>query len=394
MTQQVLTHTDLRNQFSETRKRTESLCADLAHEDFSCQPIPDVSPPKWHLAHSTWFFEQFVLTGFDANYKVFNDDYAYLFNSYYNHAGTRVNRHDRGMMTRPTVAEVMKYRSYVTEHVEHLITNQSNNSRLKEIVEIGINHEQQHQELLVYDIKYILGSQPTYPKFKPVITPANIEQSQKFIRIEEGVYDIGYKGNGFCFDNEIPRHKVYNTASDISSRLVSNREYLDFVNAGGYENFDLWHAEGWDFINSQEITAPLYWEILNGEWHSYDFQGLQRLKLDAPVMHISYFEAFAYAEWKNMRLPTEFEWEIAAPNLNWGQLWEWTASAYLPYPGFQKAPGALGEYNGKFMVNQHVLRGASVATASGHKRATYRNFFAPACRWMYSGLRLAKKLEQ
>ncbi|MCB0447713.1 MAG: ergothioneine biosynthesis protein EgtB, partial [Gelidibacter sp.] len=346
-----------KEKFLTTRTQTETICSHLATEDFSVQPAVFVSPPKWHLAHTTWFFEQFVLVKFDLEYKIYNDDFAYLFNSYYNNAGERVLRPNRGLMTRPTVKEVMDYRAYVTKNVVQLLEKDTN-KELLEIVEIGINHEQQHQELLAYDIKYILGNQPTFPVIKNNFNLEEEIQQQQFITIEEGVYNIGHLGNDFCFDNELGAHKVYIQPFQISNKLVTNKEYIEFIEAGGYNNFNLWHADGWDFIQNNNIEAPLYWHKVKGVWHYYTYNGFTPVEANKPVNHISFFEAYAFAEWKNMRLSTEFEWEVASKHFNWGQLWEWTNSAYLPYPNFTKAPGALGEYNGKFMVNQHVLRGA------------------------------------
>jgi ergothioneine biosynthesis protein EgtB len=379
----------IHERFISTRQATETICKPLAVEDYSVQPNADVSPPKWHLAHSTWFFEQFVLRDFDSTYKVYSEDFAYLFNSYYNNAGERVLRPNRGLMTRPTVEEVYNYRKHVTESVEKLMS-ENTSKELLELIEVGINHEQQHQELLAYDIKYILGNQPTFPVYDGTFTQQKEEQTEGWIDIQEGVYTIGHQNDSFCFDNELGVHKVYLHDAQISSKLVTNAEYVEFIEAGGYKDFNLWHAEGWDFINKNELSAPLYWHNVNGEWHYYDFKGLSKVDPGLPVMHVSYYEAFAFAEWKKMRLPTEFEWEIVADKLNWGQVWEWTGSAYLPYPNFTKAPGALGEYNGKFMVSLHVLRGASIGTAEGHSRKTYRNFFHPSSRWQFAGIRLAK----
>lgn len=381
--------TALITKFKITRNATEEICKPLEIEDYSVQPIVDVSPPKWHLAHSTWFFEQFVLKAFKKGYTVFNDDFAYLFNSYYNNAGERVLRPNRGLMTRPTVKEVYAYRKFVTQNVIDLLTENSSESLL-ELLEIGINHEQQHQELLAYDIKYILGHQPTFPKYDAHFVLSEAQEKQEFISIEEGVYEIGHKRNDFCFDNELGVHKVYIHPFEISNQLITNKAYLEFIEAGGYQDFNLWHAEGWDFINNNNIKAPLYWHFTNGKWHYYNCNGLEAIKLNEPVMHISYYEAFAFAEWKGMRLPTEFEWEVASSKFNWGTLWEWTASAYQPYPNFTKADGALGEYNGKFMIGLQVLRGASIATAKNHSRHTYRNFFHPSLQWMFSGIRLVK----
>ena len=375
--------------FDIVRKRSEELCKPLLTEDYSVQPVVFVSPPKWHLAHTTWFYEQFVLVPYLQDYQVFDEDYAYLFNSYYNNAGERVLRPNRGLMTRPTVEEVYRYRAYVSENILKLL-NLNLNEPILSLVEIGINHEEQHQELLAYDIKYIMGHQPGFPSFDTGVKTKPEVGKLNFISIDEGIYAIGHREDSFCYDNELGVHKVYLQPYEISSRLITNAEYIEFIESGGYEDFNLWHADGWDWIKEHNISAPSYWHKVKDQWYSYDFQGLNAVNPDLPVMHVSYYEAFAFAEWKEMRLPTEFEWEAASDQFRWGQLWEWTGSAYLPYPGFQKAPGALGEYNGKFMVNQHVLRGGSVATPKGHSRNTYRNFFQPDMRWMFSGIRLVK----
>ncbi|MFN3136226.1 MAG: ergothioneine biosynthesis protein EgtB [Allomuricauda sp.] len=380
----------LKDQFLKTRKETETICSPLQTEDYVVQPMENVSPPKWHLAHTTWFFEQFVLVKYDNNYKVFHPDFAYLFNSYYNNMGKRTQRQDRGFMTRPSVSKVYEYREYVTNAIEITLKDQPSNEVL-DLVEIGIHHEQQHQELLAYDIKYILGTQPTFPSIGNVFGWEAERQKQEWISFQEGLYEIGHTGGGFCFDNELPSHKVYLQDFQISNRLVTNGEFLEFMEDGGYNNFNLWHDEGWHFIQNNGIAHPLYWHYHDSEWQQYHFNGLEKLNPDVPVSHISMYEAYAFANWKGMRLPTEFEWEVAADKLAWGQLWEWTHSAYLPYPGFTQAEGALGEYNGKFMLNQMVLRGASVATAQGHERNTYRNFFHASSRWIFSGIRLVNK---
>ncbi|CAM1373020.1 ergothioneine biosynthesis protein EgtB [Tenacibaculum xiamenense] len=379
----------LREKFLQCRKQSEFICKDLEIEDYSVQPVVDVSPPKWHLAHTTWFFEQFILVAFDKNYKVYNDDFAFLFNSYYNNAGDRVLRPNRGLMTRPTVKEVYAYRNYVTEKTLAFLSTDVT-EEIKEIIEIGINHEEQHQELLAYDIKYILGHQPTFPNIPLDYSLQEETQDFKFLSVEEGVYEIGHVSNDFCFDNELGVHKTYIQPFSIANKLVTNREFIEFIEDSGYRNFNLWHAAGWDWVQQNNINAPLYWHFFQNKWHYYHTNGFTEIDLELPVMNISYYEAFAFAEWKKMRLPTEFEWEVASEKFNWGQLWEWTASAYLPYPNFKKADGALGEYNGKFMVNLHVLRGASMATPKNHSRKTYRNFFHPELRWMFSGIRLVK----
>lgn len=378
----------LAERYTETRNRFENICQSLKTEDYSVQPAVFVSPPKWHLAHSTWFFEQFVLCKYVEDYKVYDEDFAYLFNSYYNNAGKRILRPNRGLMTRPSVEEVYVYRKFVDAKIQQFLTENPSKEAL-DVVELGLNHEQQHQELFYYDIKYILGNQPTFPTIENELNLTEVTD-ESFVSIEAGIYEIGHDGSGFAYDNELSRHKVYLEPFHIRKSLVSNREYLEFIEDGGYKDFNLWHAEGWDFIQENEIKAPEYWHKENDEWKSYTLKGYGTIELDQPVTHISFYEAFAFAEWKGMRLPTEFEWEVASKQIDYGELWEWTNSAYLPYPNFEKAPGALGEYNGKFMINQMVLRGASMATFKGHSRPTYRNFFHPQMRWQFSGLRLAK----
>lgn len=375
--------------FLNIRNRTELICKSLQPEDVSVQPIDYVSPPKWHLAHTTWFFEEFVLTKNQPNYKVFDKDYNYYFNSYYNNIGDRVIRADRGLMTRPVLESILEYRAYVNANMTQFLEGEVA-KEICDVIEIGLQHEQQHQELLIYDIKYILGHQPSFPElgFKVKLKPEN--EKQEFIKITEGVYNIGHNEDCFCWDNELGYHKTYLHDFEISNRLVTNKEYIEFIEAGGYRDFNLWHADGWDWNNNNNIEAPMYWHKVNGQWMYYTLSGFKEVEADLPVNHISFYEAFAYAQWKNMRLPTEFEWEIASQYIDYRQLWEWTNSAYLPYPNYTKAEGAIGEYNGKFMVNTMVMRGASVTSPKGHCRATYRNFFTPETRWQFSGIRLAK----
>lgn len=383
---------NLLQQYLDVRKYTEDLCKPLQTEDYVVQPIVDVSPPKWHIGHVTWFFETFILKPYSDGYVEFDPQYGFVFNSYYETVGARVIRTDRGNLSRPTVAEVYKYRAHVDEAMKEFLQNPLS-KEAEEILIIGFNHEQQHQELLMTDIKYILGNNPLFPAYKQHPESKNkINKSTKdnFVQIGEGVFEIGFEGEGFCFDNELKRHKVYIDACKISEQLVTNGEYLEFLNAGGYKNFNYWHADGWAWVNEHQITSPMYWYFIDDAWHHYTLEGLRLLETDEPVCHVSFYEAAAFAAWKKMRLPTEFEWEIAAKNFEWGKRWEWTESAYLPYPGFSKAPGAIGEYNGKFMVNQMVLRGASEVTSPGHSRITYRNFFQPNLRWQYTGIRLAQ----
>lgn len=303
--------------------------------------------------------------------------------------GDRVPRAQRGFLSRPTVNEVYNYRDYVDQHMFELLQQQD--PEIIKLTELGINHEQQHQELLVYDIKFILGMQPLKPVYADSYTIHASPNKNQWININEGIHEIGCNlGDEFSYDNESPKHRVFLEKYSISKELVTNGEYLQFIKDGGYNNFNFWHDEGWHFIQENTIQSPLYWEKINGIWYTYTLSGFKAVDMDAPVQHISLYEASAYAEWKGCRLPTEQEWEVAAEQLAYGQLWEWTNSAYLPYPGYKKEEGALGEYNGKFMINQHVLRGASVATSPNHTRETYRNFFHPSARWIFNGIRLAK----
>ncbi len=388
----VNTHTIL-DFFLQTRRYSESLCEPLETEDYVVQPIEDVSPPKWHLGHTTWFFEDFILKKYKPGYTEYNKQFAFVFNSYYESMGARVVRTDRGNLSRPTVSEIYDYRKYVTTQIEELLQEEDDlSSELEDLIEIGIHHEKQHQELLLTDIKYILGNNPLLPAYSKNFKENKYEASgkPKWLSLEEGIYEIGHTGKGFCYDNELGRHKVYLQNFKISSELVTNAEFLEFINAGGYKDALLWHSEGWAWVKDNQITAPQYWHREEGNMMQYSLSGYQELDPQAPVTHISYYEAFAYAQWRGLRLPTEFEWEAAQSEFSWGNRWEWTESAYLPYPDYAKAPGALGEYNGKFMVNQKTLRGGSVATPSHHTRPTYRNFFQPHLRWQFTGIRLAQ----
>lgn len=377
--------------YNTVRQRSEQICKPLKTEDYVVQPVVDVSPPKWHLGHTTWFFETFILKPNLEGYKEFDPDYNFVFNSYYETIGARVIRTDRGNLSRPGVADVYKYRAYVDAAMQQLLHEEVKNE-LQELIVLGLNHEEQHQELLWTDIKYILGHNPLFPAYDAKIdTSVNKENSLgKFLDIENGIYEVGYSGNSFCFDNELARHKVYLQDFSISQTLVTNGEYLEFINAGGYTDFRFWHSEGWDWVRNNHVQNPLYWHNIDGAWHHYTLAGLKPVDVSTTLCHISFYEAAAFAAWKGMRLPTEFEWEVASVHFDWGKRWEWTNSAYLPYPGFKKAEGAIGEYNGKFMINQMVLRGASEVTPPGHSRHTYRNFFHPYLRWQYTGIRLVK----
>lgn len=379
----------LAEQYNKVRERTERICKPLHTEDYVVQPVVDVSPPKWHIGHTTWFFETFILKPNLKGYKEFNADYNYVFNSYYETVGARVIRTDRGNLSRPTVEDVYSYRKHVDAAMRQLMTS-GINSNIQQLIILGLNHEEQHQELLCTDIKYILGHNPLFPAYNNEIERNSNNKTGEFVAIPAGIYDIGFSGDGFCFDNELRRHKVYVSDFSIAKDLVTNADYLEFISAGGYTDFRYWHAEGWDWVKTNKINSPMYWYLIDNEWYNYTFCGLQKVDWNAPVCHISYYEAVAFAAWKGMRLPTEFEWEIASAQFDWGKRWEWTESAYLPYPGFVKAEGAIGEYNGKFMISQMVLRGASEVTPPGHSRNTYRNFFHPYLRWQYTGIRLAK----
>jgi formylglycine-generating enzyme required for sulfatase activity len=405
--------------YERVRKHTEYLCEPLETEDYIPQPTVDVSPAKWNIAHTTWFFEEMVLKKFVPDYQVFDPNFGFLFNSYYNSIGERTARDHRGDLSRPTVKRVFEYRKYVDEKMGDFLSepplvsgglpqaisndeaSQADGSVFakspvtrggSDLVILGLNHEQQHQELFLTDLKYTFSLNPLFFPYKENYAPEETpdRRTEGFTGIEAGIYEIGHTGNGFCFDNELSRHKVYLDDYSISNRLVTNAEFLEFVEDGAYKYPLLWHSEGWDWINRENVTAPLYWHDRDGEWHHYTIGGLRKLPSDAPVCHVSLYEASAFAEWKGMRLPTEFEWEAANSNFDWGLRWEWTNSAYLPYPGFLKPDGAVGEYNAKFMMNQMVLRGASVATPEGHSRPTYRNFFHPHLRWQFTGIRLAK----
>jgi len=398
--------------YLQTRRATERLCEPLAVEDYVVQAMPDASPAKWHLAHVTWFFETFVLRE-DPEYRPLDERYAVLFNSYYNGVGAQFERVARGTLSRPTVAEIIAYRAHVDKAMTAVLERADHPADLAAVVELGLHHEQQHQELLVTDLKYNLGANPLRPAYHRRSRPRRVAPPHSFVAFDADVVEIGHAGPGFAFDNERPRHRVALAPYSLGSRLVTNAEYLEFIEAGGYRQPDLWLSDGWRTVRERGWQAPLYWEALDGQWHTYTLAGAAPVELDAPVVHVSYYEADAYARWRRARLPTEAEWEHAATGRPldghllddapddprptsgaglsqlFGDAWEWTASAYLPYPGFRPLTGALGEYNGKFMVNQMVLRGGSCATPRSHIRASYRNFFPPDARWQFSGIRLA-----
>lgn len=383
--------TNLQKKYTKIRSLSIEICIPLRKEDMVVQPETFVSPPKWHLGHTTWFFEKFILEIYQKDYHVFNEHYNFLFNSYYESAGERVLRAKRGLLTRPSVDEIMEYRKYVDERMQKFLEQTKPGKELLYLVELGLNHEQQHQELLNTDIKFILGHNPLFPAYENEKDPGiSVREKRMFLHMKEGIYSIGYAGNEFSYDNELPSHKYYLNDFSIRNTLVSNAEYLDFINDGAYDKFQYWHAEAWEWLRDNNIIAPEYWHKKDKVWYYYTKRGLMEVDPLQPVCHISFYEAAAFAEWSGFRLATEFEWEAASPQFTWGERWEWTNSAYLPYPGFKRAEGAVGEYNGKFMVNQMVLRGASEATPPGHSRPSYRNFFHPWERWQFTGIRLAK----
>jgi ergothioneine biosynthesis protein EgtB len=376
--------------FSAVRKYSEKICEPLETDDYGIQPAQDVSPPKWHLAHATWFWEEFILSKYFPGYRRFHPRFAFLFNSYYDSVGEHVLRVDRGNMSRPTVEDIYQYRKYVDEHMSSLLEKDIHDDLIN-LIGIGLNHEQQHQELLLTDIKYILGHNPLFPVYDKNFKETSASHDDDgFTEVQGGSLNIGFEGQGFSFDNEHALHEVTLEMFAVRKSLVTNGEFLEFMKDKGYQRYHLWLSDGWAWVNENKVKAPLYWHNVDGKWHRYSLAGLEVVNGNEPVTHISLYEAAAFAEWSGLRLPTEFEWEAASGLFNWGQRWEHTNSAYLPYPRYQKPSGPVGEYNGKFMVNQMVLRGASAATPPGHSRKTYRNFFSPSLRWQFNGLRLCK----
>jgi len=380
--------------FGSVRAETERRAAPLSAEDQVVQSMPDASPAKWHRAHVTWFFEQFLLRPHLKDYRSFDDRFAYLYNSYYVSVGPRHARPQRGLITRPSADEITAYRRHVDGGVERLIETAASLDRLIPIVEIGLHHEQQHQELLLTDILHAFSCNETDPAYdpqwqwpRPTVRPA-------VGAAVGGIHAIGHSGNGFCFDNEQPAHQVLLRPVRLSPSLVTNGEWLEFMQQGGYATPTLWLSDGWTSVEAQGWKAPGYWRKIDGAWFAMTLGGLRPIDPSLPVCHVSYYEADAFARWAGRNLPTEAEWEVAADNDliadPFGVVWQWTRSAYCPYPGYRAVPGALGEYNGKFMINQMVLRGSSLATPAGHPRITYRNFFYPSARWQFTGVRLAE----
>ena len=407
----LATSPDLRTQFADIRAFTERLASRLSPEDQTAQSMTDASPTKWHRAHTSWFFEEFILE-MDSSYAVFDPTYRYLFNSYYEAVGPRHPRPQRGLVTRPGIAEIARYREHVERAMLEQLDRGNFNDRQLELTELGCHHEQQHQELVLMDAKHLLSTHPFAPVYVargPEPEVANPPLGWR--SIVGGLVEIGHTGDGFAFDNEGPRHQVLLTPFEIADRAVTNGDWMEFIADGGYRRPELWLSDGWIRVQNDGWQAPAYWRDEDGQWTTFTLSGRRPVRAAEPVCHVSFYEADAYARWAGARLPTEQEWETAARDVAdargqlldadrchpgvagramIGDVWEWTASAYLPYPGFQPAPGAVGEYNGKFMCDQHVLRGASAVTPPGHERITYRNFFPAYARWAFSGVRLAR----
>ncbi len=397
---------NLHERWQHVRERSVALTKPLSAEDCSAQSMPDASPIKWHLAHTSWFLETFILEALEPDFAPFHPAFRMLFNSYYNGVGEKHPRAQRGLLTRPSLEEVLAYRKNVDERISRLWRN-SSSPELTGLLELGLQHEQQHQELMLTDIKHLLWCNPLAPVMLPTPFPHSSELAAvpfaepapvaqlRWQRFDAHLLEIGHKGKGFCFDNETPRHRQFVEPFELASRLVTNGEYLAFVEAGGYQNPALWLAEGWDWINLQGLRHPIYWQLHEGQWRKFTLHGWQALDLQQPACHLSYFESAAFAHWAAARLPTEFEWECAAGQASqldqlFDHCWQWTSSSYAAYPGFETPVGAIGEYNGKFMVNQYVLRGSSYFTPAGHARISYRNFFTATARWQMTGLRLAR----
>ena len=409
----------LLKEFKKVRAFTNHLVEPLEIEDFVIQPMESASPAKWHLAHTSWFFETFVLGKYQSDFESLHPQYAYFFNSYYLQTGVPFTRANRGMLSRPTVKEVFEYRDYVNEQMIQFIENCREDvwNTAASVIEIGNHHEQQHQELILTDLKYLLAQNPLLPIYKDRVIPESKTPTKiNWIGFDEGMVKIGNKGKEFTYDNEHPRHRTFVQNYELADRLVTNKEFLEFMNNGGYERSELWLDEGWSTVQKDEWSAPLYWFKRDEKWMNFTLSGARFIDENEPVTHVSYYEADAFARWKGVRLPTEQEWEHACGKREitgnfvddgnnhpvpisdkgeglkqmYGDTWEWTMSGYSPYPNYKPLPGALGEYNGKFMANQYVLRGGSCATSKSHIRKTYRNFFHADARWQFSGIRLAR----
>jgi ergothioneine biosynthesis protein EgtB len=412
-------HSGRAQRYLAVRAATRALAAPLSAEDCAIQSMPDASPTKWHLAHTTWFFETFILARHDPKREPFHPAFRVLFNSYYNAVGDKHPRPQRGLLSRPSLEEVLEYRRSVEEEVVALIESNALDAELLALVDLGIQHEQQHQELILTDLKHMLSCNPQKPMYQKTWPLTAIQPREpSWIRVQGGERRIGHEGEGFSFDNETPRHTVWIEDFEISSHPVTHGNFIDFVDDGGYRRPELWLSAGWDAVATRGWEAPLYWERRGGRWHTFTLRGMAPVERNTPVCHLSFYEADAYARWRDARLPTEAEWEVAAAGVPiegnflesgalhplaareaaapgelvqmFGDVWEWTRSDYAPYPRFRPAKGAVGEYNGKFMCNQYVLRGGSCATPGSHIRATYRNFFPADARWQFSGLRLAR----
>lgn len=407
---------ELARYYNHVRAESVRICEPLVTEDYVIQTMPDVSPPKWHLAHISWFFETFILLPHQPNYQLFDPAYDYLFNSYYVTHGKPYPRPQRGFLARPTVSEVINYRNHVDEAMNKLIVSlDKDDTSIHDLIILGLNHEQQHQELMLTDIKHIFAHNPLKPVYRnPVHTQPSLITDLQWISQDGGLYKIGHQANGFSYDNEGPIHQVYLQNFQLASRLTTNREYIEFIEDGAYQQAELWYSEAWGLIQQQQLQAPMYWERRDNEWWHFTLNGMQPVAMDEPVYHVSQYEADAFARWAGKRLPTEFEWEVIASqydisgnlhendrlkpvssdnkneiNQLFGDVWEWTSSAYTAYPGYKPASGSIGEYNGKFMSGQMILRGGSFATSQTHIRSSYRNFFYPKDQWQFSGIRLA-----
>ena len=395
--------------YHDVRARTEALVAPLSPEDCALQSMPDASPAKWHLAHTTWFFETFVIAPRISGYRPFDPAFKVLFNSYYKAVGDQHPRPERGLLSRPSLDAVLAYRAHVDHAMCECLEHARADAALTSLIELGLNHEAQHQELILTDVLHLLSRNPLHPAYDATLScPLHSETPIRWLRYRSGIANIGHAGDGFAFDNEAPRHRVWLEAFELASRPVTNAEYAAFIDDGGYRRAEFWLSLGFDTVIANGWSAPLYWKRDGERWRSFTLSGMADLDPHAPVAHLSFFEADAYARWAGARLPTEFEWEAIAARagdaratratmiasgeaaLLYGDVWEWTSSSYAPYPGFRPAAGAVGEYNGKFMCNQYVLRGGSCATPRGHSRVTYRNFFPPDARWQFAGVRLAR----